>query len=547
MVDVRYELAFKLYPHEKVPAQDLSTPVRHPVVIIGGGPIGMATALDLGLKGVPVLVLDDHDGVGQGSRAICFSKRTLEIADRLGCGEAMVDKGVIWNLGKVYHRDQKIYDFNLLPEDHHHRPAFINLQQPYFEKFIFEAIEEAKAKGAPIEIRGRNQLTGLTHNDDHVVLEVDTPDGPYQIEADWLIACDGAGSPVRKMMNLGFEGQIFEDNFLIADVKMDVDFPTERRFWFEPSFKGSGYSALLHKQPDGIWRIDFQLGWDIDRKKELSEENIRARVDSMLGPDIKYELEWTSIYTFQCRRMEKFRHNRVLFAGDSAHQVSPFGARGANSGIQDVDNLGWKLKLVIDGNAPESLLDTYSDERSYAADENITNSTRSTDFITPKSEISKVFRDAALRLAAEAPFARQIVNSGRLSVPCIYDGSSLNGADHSNMPHATRPGSSIPDAPIDSGWLLNAIGDQFQLLTIDADAPDTLAIDGINISRLKLSAADSPVLKERFLGTAKSAVYLLRPDQHVAARWEEFDAEKITGALKTAIGNSQENISGAAA
>ena len=538
MVDVRYNIAFKLYPYAPVDDQKLDAAVRHTVVVIGGGPIGMAAALDLGLKGVSVLVLDDHDGVGQGSRAICFSKRALEIADRLGCGDAMVDKGVIWNIGKVFHRDAQLYEFNLLPEDHHQRPAFINLQQPYFEKFIFEGIERAKANGAKIEIRGRNQVTALTEMDDHVLLDVDTPDGPYQIEADWIIACDGASSPTRKMMGLGFEGQVFEDNFLIADVKMTADFPTERWFWFEPSFKGSGYSALLHKQPDGIWRIDFQLGWDIDRKKELKEENIRARVDGMLGPDTNYELEWTSIYTFQCRRMEKFRHRRILFAGDSAHQVSPFGARGANSGIQDIDNLGWKLKLVIDGKAPETLLDTYSDERVYGADENITNSTRSTDFITPKSEISKIFRNAALSLAASAPFARQIVNSGRLSVPCTYDGSSLNGSDCALMPERTRPGSSMQDAPHGDGWLLAELGETFRLMTIDADAPDQIEVDGIGVTRLALSADKAGVLKERYLGDASSAVYLIRPDQHVAGRWETYDEAQIRQAVNLASGRA---------
>jgi len=348
MVATRYETAFELYPYEKVPDQS-SSAVRHPVVIVGGGPVGLALALDLGQKGTPALVLDDHEGAGLGSRAICFAKRTLDIANRLGASAPMVEKGVVWNIGKVFHAEEKIFEFNLLPEDGHRNPAFINLQQPYFEKFLVESIREAQAKGARIEIRGRNEVSGITNHGDYVTLEIDTPDGPYQLEADWLIACDGARSPLRDMMNLSFDGRVFEDNFLIADVKMKANFPTERWFWFEPPFENSGQSALLHKQPDDIWRIDFQLGWDIDREKELDPARIRSRVDAMLSsqngtiPD--YSLEWTSIYTFQCRRMESFRHGSVLFAGDAAHQVSPFGARGANSGVQDSDNLGWKLDL----------------------------------------------------------------------------------------------------------------------------------------------------------------------------------------------------------
>ncbi|MBY6121862.1 FAD-dependent oxidoreductase [Mameliella alba] len=538
MIHDRYQLAFKLYPYERSADQDAETPVRHPVVVMGGGPIGVATALDLGLQGIPVIVLDDHEGIGMGSRAICFAKRCLEIADRYGCGQPMLDKGVVWNLGKVFHDDRKVFEFNLLPEEGHKFPAFINLQQPYFERFIVERVREAQAAGAPIELRGKNRVDNVTVHDDHVTLEITTPDGPYTIEADWLIGCDGASSPLRGMMGLDFEGRVFEDSFLIADIKMvNDDFPTERWFWFEPYFK-SGASTLLHKQPDGVWRVDFQIGWDVDRKKELQEENVRARLDAMLG-DVEYEIVWTSIYTFQCRRMKKFRHGRVLFAGDAAHQVSPFGARGANSGMQDVDNLGWKLGMVIGGKAPESLLDSYDVERVHGADENILNSTRSTDFITPKSRVSHMFRNAVLDLAEQYEFARPLVNSGRLSVPCVYDGGPLNGPDAlTGGPARTRVGSPCPDAPLKDGFLLDRLGGVFTLLTIDAEAPETLEEAGVPITRLALSSGDdaSGALAERYLGEAGSGVYLIRPDQHVAARWDRFDETAIRAALRRAIG-----------
>ncbi len=530
----RDDLAFVLYPYARSPDQGLPAK-RHKVVVVGGGPIGLATALDLGRQGVPVLLLDDYEGVGAGSRAICFAKRTLEICDRLGAAGPMLDKGVQWNVGKVFHDDRLLYDFNLAPEGGHAFPAFINLQQPYFEKFLHDAILSAQAEGAPIEIRGKNRVDAVTVAEDHVSLDVSTPDGAYKVEADWLVACDGARSPLRTMLGLDFKGRVFEDNFLIADVRMKASFPTERWFWFEPHFK-SGDSALLHKQPDDIWRIDFQLGWNIDRKKELEPANIRARVDAMLGPDADYELAWTSIYTFQCRRMDRFRHGRVLFAGDSAHQVSPFGARGANSGIQDVDNLGWKLALVIDGKAPDRLLDSYDSERVHGADENILNSTRATDFITPKTPVSKMFRNAVLDLAASVPFARTIVNSGRLSVPCTYDGSVLNGADDALMPARTRPGSPCPDAPTPLGWLLQRLKG-FTLLTLDAEAPESLTAHGVTAQGLALTAQDNNALRARYLGEAARAVYLIRPDQHVAARWDRFDEAAVTAALSRALGH----------
>ena len=538
-LDDRYRLAFRLYPYARSADQDAAAPVRHPVVVVGGGPIGIATALDLGLQGIPVLVLDDHEGIGQGSRAICFAKRSLEIADRYGCAGPMLDKGVVWNLGKVFYQDRKIYDFNLLPEEGHRFPAFINLQQPYFEKFLVERVREAQADGAPIEIRGKNRVEAVEVRDYHTILTVATPEGDYTILADWLIACDGAGSPLRSMMGLDFEGRVFKDSFLIADIRMlSESFPTERWFWFEPSHK-AGASTLLHKQPDDVWRVDFQIGWDVDRAEELKEENVRRRLDAMLGPDVEYELVWSSIYTFQCRRMKAFRHGRVIFAGDAAHQVSPFGARGANSGMQDADNLGWKLGMVIRGEAPDRLLDSYHEERAHGADENILNSTRATDFITPKSKISHVFRNAVLELAERYEFARPLVNSGRLSVPCSYDGLSLTGEDAlPGGPARSRPGTPCPDAPLGNGFLLKGLGGGFTILTVDAEAPETVTEDGVTATPRAVSAADDPsgALALRYLGEAEGAVYLIRPDQHVVARWSGYDESALRAALRRACG-----------
>ncbi|ADZ71479.1 FAD-dependent oxidoreductase [Polymorphum gilvum] len=529
-----------LYPYVRSADQDAAAPVRHPVVVIGAGPIGLAAAIDLAQHDVPVVVLDENDKVSWGSRAICFAKRPLEILDRLGCGDPMVDKGVVWNTGKVFFDERQVYSFNLLPEDGHKRPAFINLQQYYFELYLVERLLALKAEGRPVEIRGGNKVVTVAPKADGVALTVDTPDGPYRLEADWLIACDGAGSPVRAMMGLDFVGRVFEDNFLIADVVMKADFPTERWFWFDPPFNRN-QSALLHKQPDDVWRIDLQLGWDIDKEKERRPENVIPRLKAMLGDDVEFELEWVSIYTFQCRRMEKFRHGRVIFAGDSAHQVSPFGARGANSGLQDTDNLIWKLKLVIDGKASESLLDSYDVERIHGADENILNSSRSTDFITPKSEISRIFRDAVLDLSETYEFARPLVNSGRLSVPCTYDGSPLNGPDAPGLPARSRPGSPAIDAPVAGGWLLDRLGGRFQLVGIDVPIPASLEEGGIAIDGLALLTADDPsgALKARYLGEAAGAVYLMRPDQHVAARWTAFDEQAVRAALNVATGRAR--------
>ncbi len=525
-----------LYAYARHADQETKTPRRHPVVIIGAGPVGLALAVDLAQKGVETLVLDDNDKVSLGSRAICFSKRTLEIADRLSFGQTLVDKGVQWNLGKVFFNDRKVYEFDLQAEDGHRRPAFINLQQYYFEIALVDRIRALQQNGAPLDLRGGSKVIDVTPKADHVTLQVDTPHGIYTLEADWLIACDGAASPVRHALGLDFVGRVFEDNFLIADVVMDADFPVERWFWFDPPFN-KNQSALLHKQPDNVWRIDLQLGRDINREAEKKPENVIPRLKAMLGDDINFQLEWVSIYTFQCRRMENFCHGRVIFAGDSAHQVSPFGARGANSGVQDADNLGWKLHAVLDGSAPEALIDSYDDERIFAAEENLKNSARSTDFITPKSHASRVFRDAVLTLAEQYSFARPLVNSGRLSLPCFYHTSPLTSPDTMSGPGRSRPGAPCPDVWLSDGYLLQYLGNHFTLLCINT-APPALGGDiDPAITILCLHTKDNPsgALQTRYLGTVPSAVYLIRPDQHITARWPDFDPTAVHRAHRRAL------------
>ncbi|TRZ98860.1 MAG: FAD-dependent oxidoreductase [Rhodocyclaceae bacterium] len=535
--------------------------LKVPVVVVGAGPVGLGAALDLQLHDVPVLVLDEDDTVSIGSRGVCYAKRALEILDRYGVGDAVCEKGVSWNVGRTFFREQEVYNFNLVPEPDHHRPGMVNLQQYYLEEYL-----ATRAASRPnIELRWRNKVVSVAQTGQTVTLKVETEDGFYTVETDWLIAADGARSPIRRMLDLEIDGKIFMDRFLIADVVMKADFPSERWFWFDPPFH-PGQSVLLHKQTDSVFRIDFQLGWDADPEEAKKPENVLPRIKAMLGDEREFELEWVSVYTFQCRRMGSFNHGRVLFVGDAAHQVSPFGARGANSGLQDVDNLGWKLKLVIDGKAPVALLDSYSEERIFAADENLVNSTRSTDFITPKSKVSRTFRNAVLGLAKNHAFGRALVNSGRLSVPAFLTASSLTTPDEVGDTFAGRmlPGAPMDDAPLrgngDDCWLLDKVGNRFIALYFAEDAAvlpaPTLAMlanlssGGIAVKPLVIAArpgrlaGDIPVLDDpRGIAAQRydaqpGTVYLLRPDQHVAARWRRLDEAKVRAAVARATCNT---------
>ncbi|MBU0587348.1 MAG: FAD-dependent oxidoreductase [Gammaproteobacteria bacterium] len=548
------------FPYVRPPEQSGSTPQRYPVVVVGAGPVGLAAAIELAQSGVPVVVLDDDDTVSVGSRGVCYAKRTLEILDRIGIGTPCVDKGVSWNVGRTFFRKEEVYNFNLQPQADHKRPGMINLQQYYLEQY---EVQRAQAL-SNLDLRFKSKVIAVDSDGQGATLQVETPDGIYTLETDWLIVADGARSSIRRMMGLEIDGKVFMDRFLIADVVMKADFPTERWFWFDPPFH-PGQSVLLHRQADNVFRIDFQLGWQADPEAEKKPENVIPRIKAMLGETHEFDLEWVSVYTFQCRRMNSFTHGRVLFVGDAAHQVSPFGARGANSGIQDTDNLCWKLKLVIEGKAPSSLLDSYSSERVFAADENLLNSTRSTDFITPKSKTSLIFRNAVLTLARDHAFARTLVNSGRLSVPCVLTDSPLNTPDTAMFAGNMVPGASMDDAPMQADgtdcWLLDRMGNRFVALVY---VGDPAAVD-VATARAFKSLADWPIPVEVVLISPQAGIapeklqalvdsrnrfaerydarsgttYLIRPDQHVAARWRDFDASALSAALARATANLQ--------
>jgi 3-(3-hydroxy-phenyl)propionate hydroxylase len=535
------------YTSPRAPEIDAAETRCVPLVVVGAGPVGLCAAIDAAQRGQPVLLLDEDDTVSIGSRGLCYAQRTLQIFDRLGVGDAVVARGVTWNVGRTFHGEREVFNFNLLPEAGHRRPGMVNLQQYHLEQMLVE-----RAQALPlVDLRWQHKVLAVTPDDRGATLQIATPEGDCTLRTDWLIVADGARSPIRRQLGLDTVGRVFQDRFLIADVLLsEAPFDagrTERRFWFDPPFHPQ-QSALLHREADGVWRMDFQLGWDTDPEVEKQPERvaprIRAALDSQGFAHIDFELEWVSVYTFQSRRMARFRHGRLLFVGDAAHQVSPFGARGANSGVQDVDNLVWKLDRVLRGQAPEMLLDSYDSERGVAADENLLNSTRSTDFMTPKSRASRRLRDAVLSLAAEHPFARALVNSGRLSVPTMLHLSPLNTPDSDAFEGWMAPGAPADDAPLRNGhWLLEMLPPDFTLLVFIDLYGDSAALTALALAMRPLPQGPlavcpylvpcEGVIAQRY-DARPGTVYLLRPDQHVAARWRSLDLAAVRAAVARA-------------
>jgi len=524
---------------------------HHKVAIVGGGLSGLMAAVDLGTRGIPCVLLDDNNTVSLGSRSIAQGKRTLEIATRLGIAQRMVPKGVFWSKGNTLIQDKILYSFDILPDANEQYQAFLSLPQYYVEDILVQ-----RAKDFPhVDIRWSNRVVDVKNGERSARLSVNTPEGAYAIDADWVIACDGIRSSVRTALGIPFEGDKFVEAFVICDVKMAFKFPPQRMFWFDPRFDKSNI-ALMHQQPDSIWRVDWQLGPNDDPVEEAKPEKINARLRTMFGPDVPFETQFASIYSFEVRRVKNFRAGRVLFAGDAAHQLSPFGGgRGGNSAMQDVDNLVWKIAHVVQGKAPERLIDSYNAERAPVADENMQLSRRAAEFINPSSKHSLAIRNAVLALAPKQPFAKVLINTGRLSVAANLRGSALLTPDADEWKTSIAPGNAAVDAPVKGprgDWLINHLDGSFQLMLYAERfgdiAPDTftrlaeLARAAIPVTTFVVTreAGDNAVhdakglLRTRYDLTPGSAV-LFRPDQHVVARWRKLDPAAVRAAVQRSL------------
>lgn len=515
--------AYQSYPFVAPPELGSETDFIHDVVVVGAGPVGLTMALALAKQGIKALLLDDNNQVSVGSRAICFSKRSLEVFDKLGVAQILLNKGVRWNVGRIFFRDKEIDRFDLLPNKSAKYPAFINLQQYYVEQYLIEAaLEEVN-----IEVRWLNKLLTIQQGTEHTELNIETPAGNYNLRTRYLIAADGSRSTTRNLLGLELKGEQFEERFLIADFVMEADFPAERWFWFDPPF-APGQSILLHKQPDKLWRLDFKLGKKVDNSIVQDHDFIRQKIKSVVG-DRPFELDWTSIYSFSSKMLDRFVHDRILFVGDSAHVVSPFGARGANSGIEDADNLSWKLAKILRGEASEKILETYNAERTAAAQQNITCTGASNLFIAPPSKEALAYRNSILENVQTEPLAKRQINCGRLSVPCVY--GKYPGAEEGDWnKQELAPGRAMIDCPLgnEDGFLIDQVGYHFTLITpeqtLNQDEQKRLEEREIHI--LTINPVTNATLIEQYELSPGSA-YLITPDQYVLGRWKRFSLDAV--------------------
>jgi 3-(3-hydroxy-phenyl)propionate hydroxylase len=530
---------------------------RKSVVIAGSGPAGMVTALELARHGVASVVLTPELQFSQGSRAICFTRRSMEILQQVGVADRMTEGGLPWRFGNSFYRGQRVFRMEA-PHDADDRFfPIINVQQQFMEEYLFDAC----AASPLIDFRWGNKVTQVAQKEGYAQVQVDTPEGEYTLQADWLVAADGGRSPIRTDLGLKLEGASYEGFFVIADIKIDLPLPTERLAYFDPEWN-PGNTILMHREPHGIWRVDYQLPEGETPEDALKPESMKARINAqlkMIGHEgTPWEMDWSSVYSARTLTLSDYVHGNVIFTGDAAHLLPIFGVRGANTAFQDAQSLGWHLAFLVKGLAGPKLLANHSTERVGAAREIIDEAGKSTRFMAPPSRGFRLLRDAVLSLSLTEAFVRPLYH-WRTSRPHEYAESMLNSAGDDNALFRAGPAHGAPPQNIRlsaDDFLLDHMGGGFDLIyfTDAAAIPEPLqAVVGATRQRgipLRVVAvgAASPVagadltladadghFRSRYGVQASGAAYLLRPDQHVCARWLTLDATRLQAALNSAL------------
>ena len=535
---------YKVYPAAAVP------PVNRvlPVVVVGAGPVGLTTALLLAQAGVACVVLAAERQVCEGSRAVVFTRRSLEILQQAGASQAVTRHSLPWCFGNSFYRGQRVFRMENPHSPQDRFAALNNLQQQYVEQALLEQV----ARQPLVEMRWGHKVVGVragavdgTAEGETAQLEVDTASGPYTQRALYVVACDGARSFIRSSLPLKLEGSSYEGRFVIADIRIQLPLPTERLAFFDPPWNPHN-TVLMHRQPFDMWRVDYQLGAGESAEDALQPEALRRCINAQLEwighGGLPWELDWSSVYSARALTLPHYRHGRVLFAGDAAHLLPIFGVRGANTAFQDAQNLAWKLAAVVQGKAPLALLDSYSHERVAAAREIVDEAGKSTRFMTPPTAGFRLLRDAVLSLSLTQEFVRPLYH-WRTSRAHTYVDSPLNAPGDDNALFSTGPSVGEPMANVQLGsddFLMDHFGQGFLLLLLGSHAQPDIETDQV-IADFRSRGFALAVQSRTHVGLAhlygaatQGAAYLFRPDQHVCARWLKLEAGPLQRALAAA-------------
>lgn len=547
---------YEVYPFVRPADMEAVTPITHPVVVVGAGPAGLVLAILLARQGVKTVLVESQAQVSGGSRALALSRRSMEILEQAGVADEFLKEAIVWQHGRSYYRGQVVHHLEIPYSEDDKFAPMTNLPQCNMEKIL---VDQARSVG--VDVRFQTKLTELDVQADHVQLTLDTPEGAYRMNAQWVVGADGARSAVRKLQNLRFEGQSFESRFVIADFKIDIDEPAGRRCYFEPPWL-PGHSVLMHKAPFGVWRLDYQVPDSVSDEQALDPERIRSHIQAHLdyiGIKQPWQIEWTTIYKPNTLTLASYNHGRMLYCGDAAHLLPVFGVRGMNTGVQDSINLAWKLAAILQGRAKPELLDTYSTERVADARQICKEAGRSTRMMAPPTRGYRILQQAVLSLSLDDEFPRGLLH-WRTSHPIDYASSPLTTSDEDTGSHfdsGPMPGAPARNVRLQDGaFLMDTFTSAFQILIFGDDtalvqsaAKDAAALRerGVNVRIISITSEaevepyadvtlhDANGHAADLWGAKQGAIYVIRPDGHVLARWKKGSRLNAKIAIERAL------------
>jgi pentachlorophenol monooxygenase/3-(3-hydroxy-phenyl)propionate hydroxylase len=523
-----------------------------PVAVVGAGPVGQSAALLLARWGIGVRMFDVLERRERaGSRSICQHRDVLDIWEAVGAGARIAAEGVTWTTARTFYREHELSRTEFRDRGRSPFPPFVNISQSRTEEILDGVIA-----GEPlVETHWRHEVTGIEQDAGGVTLEVAAPGGVAHVRAPYVVACAGAhGEVLRRALGVGFQGRAFDDQFLICDIRADLPGgATERRFHFDPAWN-PGRQVLIHPCPGGVYRIDWQVPPDFDLAAEEAGGGLDARVRAIVG-DARYEIVWRTTYRFHARLADRMRVGRVLLAGDLAHLMAPFGARGLNSGVADAENAAWKIAFVLHGWAGDGLLDSYDAERRAAAVENLDVTSETMRFLVPRGAGERAHRRRVLERALHDEAARPGVNSGRLYEPFWYASSPLTTPALSR-PAPVRPpagetprpapGVLVPDSPVTLPGRVRArlretvrdglLGLACERADVDRAASALDGAVGAPTRILRLPDIDRHGILRQALGARPREIWLVRPDGHVAAVVDGGHEAQLRAAARRALG-----------